>query len=117
MYKEDVVNIFDKCYNFTRADEAIEMDMYPYFTPIQEVNGNKVKVDGKEMIMVGSNNYLGLLNHPEVMKEAQKAIRKAGYSESIANRLDCDYEKKRKQAKKQKYKQRQKAIDAEKGKK
>ncbi len=56
----------------------MEMDMYPYFTPIQEVNGNKVKVDGKEMIMVGSNNYLGLLGHPRVMKAAQEAIDKYG---------------------------------------
>jgi 8-amino-7-oxononanoate synthase len=56
----------------------MEMDMYPYFTPIQEVNGNKVKVDGKEMIMVGSNNYLGLLGHPRVMKAAQAAIDRYG---------------------------------------
>ncbi len=72
------MGLFDKCYNFTRADEAMEMDMYPYFTPIQEVYGNKVKVDGKEMIMVGSNNYLGLLNHPRVMKAAQEAIDRYG---------------------------------------
>jgi len=72
------VGLFDKCYNFTRADEAMEMDMYPYFTPIQAVNGNKVKVDGKEMIMVGSNNYLGLLGHPRVMKAAQEAIDRYG---------------------------------------
>jgi len=78
MKKEEKVNLFDKCYNFTRADEAMEMDMYPYFTPIQEVKGNKVKVDGKEMIMVGSNNYLGLINHPRVMKAAQEAIDRYG---------------------------------------
>jgi 8-amino-7-oxononanoate synthase len=72
------VDIFDKCYNFTRADEAKAMGMYPYFTPIQEVKGNKVKVDGKEMIMVGSNNYLGLINHPRVMKAAQEAVDKYG---------------------------------------
>jgi len=52
--------------------------MYPYFTPIQEVYGNKVKVNGKEMIMVGSNNYLGLLDHPDVMKAAQAAVDKYG---------------------------------------
>jgi len=52
--------------------------MYPYFTPIQEVNGNIVKVNGKEMIMVGSNNYLGLINHPKVMKAAQEAIDRYG---------------------------------------
>ena len=72
------MDIFDKCYNFTRADEAKALGIYPYFTPIQEVNGNKVKVDGKEMIMVGSNNYLGLMNHPKVMKAAQEAVDRYG---------------------------------------
>jgi 8-amino-7-oxononanoate synthase len=68
------VSLFDKCYSFTRAEEAQKVGLYPYFTPIQEVSGNKVKVDGKEMIMVGSNNYLGLLDHPKVMKAAHDAI-------------------------------------------
>ena len=72
------MNIFDKCYKFTRAEEVQEMGMYPYFTPIQEVVGNKVKVDGKEMIMVGSNNYLGLINHPRVMEAAQEAVDRYG---------------------------------------
>lgn len=72
------MKIYDKCYGFKRAEEAMKMDMYPYFTPIQEVYGNKVKVNGKEMIMVGSNNYLGLLDHPEVMKAAQDAVDKYG---------------------------------------
>lgn len=72
------MSIFDKCYNFTRAEEAMRMGMYPYFTPIQEVRGNKVKVDGKEMIMVGSNNYLGLIDHPKVMKAAQEAVARYG---------------------------------------
>jgi 8-amino-7-oxononanoate synthase len=76
--KEGVVDLFDKCYKFTRAEEAIAMGFYPYFTPIQEVFGNKVRVDGKEMIMVGSNNYLGLLDHPKVMKAAQDAVDKYG---------------------------------------
>ena len=73
-----MVNIFDKCYNFTRAEEVQEMGMYPYFMPIQEVMGTKVKVDGKEMIMVGSNNYLGLINHPQVMQAAQEAVDRYG---------------------------------------
>lgn len=72
------MEIFDKCYNFTRAEEAMAIGMYPYFTPIQEVKGNKVKVDGREMIMVGSNNYLGLINHPRVMRAAQEAVERYG---------------------------------------
>ncbi|MFW6131813.1 MAG: aminotransferase class I/II-fold pyridoxal phosphate-dependent enzyme [Candidatus Aminicenantaceae bacterium] len=74
------MNILDKCFHFKRAEDAQKKGMYPYFTPIQEVNGTRVKVNGKEMIMVGSNNYLGLLNHPEVMKAAKEAIDRYGVS-------------------------------------
>jgi 8-amino-7-oxononanoate synthase len=78
MNKEEVVGIFDKCFEFTRVEETQEMGIYPFFTPIQEVYGNKVKVNGKEMIMVGSNNYLGLLDHPQVQKAAQDAVDRYG---------------------------------------
>jgi 8-amino-7-oxononanoate synthase len=76
--KEDKLDIFDKCYSFTRAEEAMATGIYPYFTPIQEVKGNRVKVDGKGMIMVGSNNYLGLINDPRVMKAAREAVERYG---------------------------------------
>ena len=72
------MSIFDKCYAFTRAEEAQAMGIYPYFTPIQEVYGNKIKADGREMIMVGSNNYLGLLDDPKVMQAAKDAVDKYG---------------------------------------
>jgi 8-amino-7-oxononanoate synthase len=78
MDEEETLEIFDKCYEFTRAEEAIAMGIYPFFTPIEEVYGNKVKVDGKEMIMVGSNNYLGLLDHPLVKKAAKDAVDRYG---------------------------------------
>lgn len=74
------MDLFEKCYSFTRAEEAQKMDLYPYFTPIQEVNGNKVKIDGKDVIMVGSNNYLGLINHPKVMEAAHQALERYGVS-------------------------------------
>ncbi|MFO7867275.1 MAG: pyridoxal phosphate-dependent aminotransferase family protein [Candidatus Aminicenantes bacterium] len=72
------MGLFDKCYEFTRAEEAQKMGIYPYFTPIEAVNGNKVKTKGKEMIMVGSNNYLGLLDDPGVMQAAKAAIDRYG---------------------------------------
>lgn len=97
------MSLFDKCYNFTRADEAMGMNMYPYFTPIQEVRGNKVMVDGKELIMVGSNNYLGLINHPKVRKAAQEAIDKYGVatcgSRFLNGTLDIHIELERRLAK------------------
>ena len=72
------MSVFDKCYAFTRVEEAQAMGIYPYFTPIQEVYGNKIKADGREMIMVGSNNYLGLLDDPKVMQAAKDAVDKYG---------------------------------------
>ncbi len=75
------MDLFEKCYQFTRSDEAIAAGLYPYFNPIKEVIGNKVITkDGKELIMVGSNNYLGLINHPKVLTAMKEAIDKYGSS-------------------------------------
>ncbi len=72
------MDLFDKCYQFTRAEEYQAADLYPYFTPIQEAKGNRIKVKGRSMIMVGSNNYLGLADHPKVKEAAEKAIDRYG---------------------------------------
>jgi len=72
------MDLFDKCYAFTLADDYIAADLYPFFTPIQEVYGNKVKVKGREMIMIGSNNYMGLMDHPQVKQAAKEAIDQYG---------------------------------------
>jgi 8-amino-7-oxononanoate synthase len=72
------VDIFEKCYNFTRADEVKKLGLYPYFHPIEENEGPVVRVDGREMIMAGSNNYLGLTAHPLVKEAAINAIKKYG---------------------------------------
>ncbi len=76
------MKLYEKCARFyERVQEEIKrIGAYPYFTPIEAVKGNKVIVDGKEMIMVGSNNYLGLWDHPEVKKASQEAIEKFGVS-------------------------------------
>ncbi|TAL70256.1 MAG: pyridoxal phosphate-dependent aminotransferase family protein [Bacteroidetes bacterium] len=72
------MDLFDKCYNFTRADDVKALGLYPYFHPIEQNEGPVVRVEGKEMIMAGSNNYLGLTSHPEVKKAAAMAIEKYG---------------------------------------
>lgn len=73
-----MVSIFDKCYSYTRIEEMQKTGTYPYFTPIQEVKGNRVVINGKELIMVGSNNYLGLIDHPKVIQAAKEAIDRYG---------------------------------------
>jgi len=71
-------DVFDKCYRFTAAREAIAAGIYPYFRTIESAQDPEVIVDGKKMIMIGSNNYLGLTNHPRVKEEAIEALKKYG---------------------------------------
>ncbi|MBC7362464.1 MAG: aminotransferase class I/II-fold pyridoxal phosphate-dependent enzyme [Candidatus Aminicenantes bacterium] len=72
------MDIFEKCYDFSRAEEVMAAGLYPYFTPISEAKGNRVKVRGREMILIGSNNYLGLIDHPKVKQAAKEAIDRYG---------------------------------------
>lgn len=66
-------DLFDRCYEFKAADDVKALGIYPYFHPIQSAPGDTVLVDGHECIMVGSNNYLGLVNHPKVKQAAADA--------------------------------------------
>ncbi|RQV96238.1 aminotransferase class I/II-fold pyridoxal phosphate-dependent enzyme [bacterium] len=52
--------------------------IYPYFRPIDSDQGAAVMMNGKETLMLGSNNYLGLTNHPRVKKAAQAAVEQFG---------------------------------------
>jgi 8-amino-7-oxononanoate synthase len=75
---ERLLDLFKKCYDFTRADEIKESGLYPYFRPIEENEGPVVQIEGRKVIMAGSNNYLGLTSHPKVKEAAIKAIKKYG---------------------------------------
>jgi len=72
------MDIFKKCVDFTDAREAREAGLYPYFHPLSSAQEPEVIIDGKKMIMIGSNNYLGLTTHPRVKEAAIKAIEKFG---------------------------------------
>ncbi len=72
------MDLFDKCYSFTRADEVRAIGYYPYFYPIYENDGPIVFINGQRTIMAGSNNYLGLTTDPRVKEAAIAAIRKYG---------------------------------------
>lgn len=71
-------DLFTKCYTFTRADEVKSAGFYPYFRPIEQNEGPVVKIEGREVIMAGSNNYHGLTTHPKVIEAAQNALLKYG---------------------------------------
>ena len=72
------MDIFKKCQEFTRADDIKAMGIYPYFRPIEANEGPVVQIEGKKVIMAGSNNYLGLTGHPHVKEAAIKAVEKYG---------------------------------------
>ena len=72
------MDLFDKCIKFTRADEVKERGLYPYFRPIEENEGPIVHIEGRKIVMAGSNNYLGLTAHPKVKEAAKEAINKYG---------------------------------------
>ena len=74
------MDIFKKCKEYTRAQDAIESGNYPYFIPINGNDGPIVKMKDREVLMIGSNNYLGLTQDPRVVEAAIEATRKYGTS-------------------------------------
>lgn len=74
------MDIFDKAGSFTRAREAQAIGLYPYFVPFDDSEGTVVYRNGQEIIMLGSNNYLGLTTHPKVRAAAIDAIERYGTS-------------------------------------
>ena len=73
-------DVFTKCYEFKVADGLRQAKLYPYFTPFDANEGPVAKLDGREVIMLGSNNYLGLTMHPKVREAVVEAVRKYGPS-------------------------------------
>lgn len=71
-------DIFSKAFNFTKADEVKAMGLYPYFKPLEATDGTIVEIEGRKVIMAGSNNYLGLTNDQRTIKAAQEALTKYG---------------------------------------
>ncbi len=71
-------DLFEKCHNYTAPLEAKAAGLYPYFTEVESSQDTKVTINGKRLIMIGSNNYLGLTTHPKVKEAALNAIKKYG---------------------------------------
>ena len=73
-------DIFEKAYKFTAADNARKRGIYPFFRPLDFSDGPEAEIDGKRVLMFGSNNYLGLTKHPKVREAAKDAIDRFGTS-------------------------------------
>lgn len=72
------MDIFQKCREFTRADDVKEAGYYPYFRAIEENEGPVVQIEGRDIIMAGSNNYLGLTADARVKEAAIRATEQFG---------------------------------------
>jgi 8-amino-7-oxononanoate synthase len=73
-------DVFEKCVKFTAADNARRMGVYPYFRPLDLNDGPEAEINGRRVVMFGSNNYLGLTTHPKVREAAKNAIDRFGTS-------------------------------------
>ena len=71
-------DLFKKCGAFKRHKVAQEYGVYPFFRALDDSEGSRVMIEDKPRIMLGSNNYLGLTHHPEVLEAAQDALNRFG---------------------------------------
>jgi len=85
------MDIFQKCYKYTRAEDAQKAGIYPYFTEIEKVEGNYAWVNGKKILMVGSNNYLGLFDDQTIKDATIEAVKKYGSSTCGSRFLNGTY--------------------------
>ncbi len=76
--RRSAADLFTKCREFTFAAELEAQGLFPYFHAITSAQGPEVIVDGRTMVMAGSNNYLGLTTHPYVVEAAGAAVRRYG---------------------------------------
>ncbi len=72
------MDIFQKCYLYTKADEYKKEGLYPYFHCLETRQAPSVIMEGKERIMLGSNNYLGLTTNERVIKRGLEALEEYG---------------------------------------
>lgn len=72
------MDIFQKCRDYTRAESLRDAGVYRYFRQIESQQDPVVTIAGKRLIMLGSNNYLGLASHPEVKQAAADAVLQYG---------------------------------------
>jgi len=68
----------DKLTEYDVPQKIMEAGLYPYFRVIESDQDTEVMINGKKVLMFGSNSYLGLTNHPKIKEAAKKAIDKYG---------------------------------------
>ena len=76
------MDLFKKCYDYKIVDELKEAELYPYFHSATTGQDTEMVMEGHKIIMIGSNNYLGLTSDPRVMEAGVEAIKKYGSGNS-----------------------------------
>lgn len=74
----DNLPLLKKVRQFKEAERIKAAGLYPYFRPISSAQDTEVQLNGRRVVMLGSNSYLGLTNDPEVKQAARKAVSKYG---------------------------------------
>ena len=74
------MDIFSKCFDYQDARMAQAAGLYPYFLPLEDSEGTEVVVGGRRILMIGSNNYLGLTTDPRVRQASIDAVARYGTS-------------------------------------
>lgn len=72
------MSIFDKCYEFSDADQVRKLGIYPYFREISSEQDTWVEIDGERILMLGSNSYMGLTSDLRVKQKSIEAVEKYG---------------------------------------
>ena len=72
------MDLFDKCKTYDLADRLKSHGLYPYFHELHSRQDVVVDMEGKKVIMIGTNNYLGLTSEPDVIKAGLDALEKFG---------------------------------------
>lgn len=67
-----------KLAQYDAPQKAKAAGVYPYFRPISSEQNTEVLMNGKKVLMFGSNSYMGLTNHPKVIEAAVEATKKYG---------------------------------------
>ncbi len=78
MEERKYADLFDKCAKYTLANEYRSKGIYPYFHALESRQAPQVMMEGKRRIMLGSNNYLGLTENPQIIQAGVDALKQYG---------------------------------------
>ena len=70
--------LFNKVKKFAVIRSIVPPDVYPFFRPFSSAQDTEVMINGQKVLMLGSNSYMGLTNHPEIKEAVHAAVKKYG---------------------------------------